>query len=306
MDKYIYIISDADNSYWVCGYRKFYNMQMLKTIIKNMIKYPKKYNKLFKLAESEEFKECFKKAMIRTRLDSKKKSVGSTYKDIKIAGLFMCHDATAYAKKAIDYVAKFTNAGIYVNLNDPVPEIEKIVLSHPAITKTIRTTNKKEYWSQMTIREATIRMLDNVKPDIVIFFDDDEEGPNNLGEQLKTFWEDEDKKTFWFNGLYMWEEKDTFRRDGLYKSMWNCRIYKWQPKITYFPKYAGRACPTTFANLPRESKYFSNKPLFHWGYMTEEDRKIKYKRNNSQACDSEFRKERDKTMLIKKLPDELK
>ena len=227
------------------------------------------------------------------------------FKDIKTVGMFCCHDNKTYLKKSLDNIAKYCNAGIYINLNEATPEVSKIVKNHPSVTKWIETTNGGKLWSQGNVRTETVRMLDDIMPDIVINFDDDETSCNNLQEQLKKFWEDEQKKTFWFNGLYMWGDENHFRRDGLYKSMWNCRIFKWQPEITYNP-YAGRGMPTTYANLPREAKYFSDRPLFHYGYMTEEDRALKYKRNNSQACDPEFRKKRDKTIIIKEVPEELK
>jgi len=51
---------------------------------KTMNNYPKKYNKLLKVIESEKFKETFKVAVFKKRLSSKihKKKL-KTYKDIR-------------------------------------------------------------------------------------------------------------------------------------------------------------------------------------------------------------------------------
>lgn len=281
---------------------------MLEEKIKNIKggSFPGSSTKDEKLYHGLPFKEFERFNSHRGKTEQRlKQIIMKDFKNVKIAAIFCCHDNEKYLKKSLDAVMKYVNFGLFINLNDATDAVERIVLSYPHLSGTIKTTNKGSYWSQMKVRDDTIRMLDNIKPDIVLFFDDDETPPPNLKEQLKIFWDDTQKKTFWFNGLYMWGDEHHFRRDGLYKSMWNCRIFKWQEDITYYPRYAGMACPTTFADLSRETKYFSNMPLKHWGYMTEEDRALKYKRNNSHACDSEFRKKRDKNIIIRELPKEL-
>lgn len=212
----------------------------------------------------------------------------------------MVHDDERWTKKVLDDMSKYTNE-IYVNLNDPTPIAEEAVLSHPNVKDVIRTTNDGR-WNQGLQRDNTTRMVDNIKPDIVIFPDSDEIFPKNLDEQLKSFWEDEDKRTFWFRLLYLWGNENKFRNDSKFKSIHHVRIFKWQPEITFLP-YAGYTCPTNFINLDKNTRFHSNSPILHYGYMHEEDRLRKYERNNSAICNEETRKEINKNILIRNTPD---
>jgi len=198
-------------------------------------------------------------------------------KGINIVGCIMLHDDDNYAKKVLDDMAKYTNR-VYVNLNDSTPTIKKIAKGHKSVVKIIETINSGGRWNQGLQRDNTIRMLDDIKPDIVLFPDSDECYPKNMSEQLMNFWLDKDKKTFWFRLLYMWDNEDTFRNDGLFKSIHHVRALKWQPNITYLPKYAGYACPSNYINLPKNTRFHSTAPTFHYGYMHEEDRVRKYGR----------------------------
>lgn len=187
---------------------------------------------------------------------------------------------------------------LYVNLNDATPHIVDAIQDCPIVRKVLFTENKDGKWIQGLQRDNTIRMLDDVKPDIVLFPDSDEVYPENLMEQLKKFWEDENKKTFWFRLLYMWNDEQHFRNDGKWKCIHHVRAFKWQPKITYLP-YKGYACPTTFGKLPRDTKFHSDTPIKHYGYMTEEQRKRKWERDGKYT--EEFVQELDKGKLIKKI-----
>ena len=196
------------------------------------------------------------------------------FEDIKIVACVMIHD-DEYSKLVLEDLSKYVDE-IYVNLNNPSEPIKEIVKNCPKIVKIINTTNKRN-WNQGLQRDNTIRMLDDIKPDIVLFPDSDETYPKNLKEQLKDFWEKEKKKTFWFRLLYLWEDDKHYRNDGIWKAIHHVRAFKWQPDIKYIP-YAGYACPTTYINLPRETRYNSDTPTLHYGYMTEKNRGWKYQR----------------------------
>lgn len=217
----------------------------------------------------------------------------------------MLHDDSDYAKMVLDDISIYAD-DIYVNLNDPTPEIVEIVLKHDNVTSTIETTNGGSRWNQGLQRDNTIRMLDDVKPDIVLFPDSDEIYPPNFWDQLRVFWEDEQKKTFWFRLLYLWGDEDHFRNDGLFKKIHHVRAFKWEPGITYLPRYAGYAMPTSFAGLPKSSRYHSTAPTLHYGYEKEENRIRKYSRANCDYCNPAYRKIVDKNMIIKDVPDDLK
>lgn len=90
--------------------------------------------------------------------------------DILIVSCLMVHDDEDYTKMVLDDLSKYTDQ-IYVNLNDPTPQAEKVVLEHKNVVKTIRTSNNGGRWNQGLQRDNTIRMLDEVKPEIVLFPD---------------------------------------------------------------------------------------------------------------------------------------
>ena len=225
------------------------------------------------------------------------------FSDILIVACLMVHDDHDYTKMVLDNVSKYTDQ-IYVNLNDPTPEAEEVVRSHKNVVKIIRTSNEGR-WNQGFQRDNSIRMLDDIEPDIVLFPDSDELYPNNIQDQLKTFWEDEEAITFWFRLIYLWGDENHFRNDGLFKTIHHVRAFKWSTDISYIP-YAGYACPSNYINLDKPTKYHSNSPTLHYGYEKEENRIRKYERDNCSNCDPKEREKNERNILILQLPDELK
>ena len=104
---------------------------------------------------------------------------------MNIAACIMIHDDHEYTKMVLDDISKYTDQ-IYVNLNDPTPQAEEVVLSHKNVVKVMRTSNNGGRWNQGKQRTLTIRMLDDIKPDIVLFPDSDECYPHNFEEQLQS------------------------------------------------------------------------------------------------------------------------
>lgn len=225
------------------------------------------------------------------------------FEDIKIVAVLCCHDNDSFLQKCLDGLSKYAK-NIYVNLNEPTEETERIVMSHPSVVNVVRTTNNGGRWNQGMVRDAAIRMLDNVCPDIVLFPDDDELFCDNTREQLKEFWENEDYKTMWWRLLYLWDDEKHFRNDRYWRSIHHVRCYKWQPGVTYVP-YSGYACPTTFIKEPKKTRFNANKPIIHYGYLREDDRSRKFLRSNSDYCNSTFREKLDKNMIILPLPEDL-
>ena len=228
------------------------------------------------------------------------------FKDIKIVASFPAHDDDKWIDKVLDNLSLYTNE-IYINLNDATPYIKKVVKNHPKVIKWIETTNNGNRWSQGKVRDDTIRMLDDIQPDIVLAPDSDETYPNNLMEMLKEFWEDEQKRTFWFRLYYMHEDEDHIRNDGIWKTIHHVRAFKWEPGLTFI-KYAGYACPTEYINLPRVTKYHSKVPNFHWGYMLTDDRQRKFIRAGEKHNyhNEEYRNVVDKNMIIHEITPEIK
>ncbi len=229
------------------------------------------------------------------------------FEDIKIVGLFQSHDNESFVEQSINAVNKYVNAGIYYNLNDPTPFIKMVVENYKKqgiIKEVVYSTNNGQRWDQGKIRDISLRMLDTVRPDIVVWFDDDEEPPKNFAEQLRKFWEDETKKSWWGRLLYLWDNKIQFRNDRYWRCIHTCRMFKWEEGLTFLPKYPGYTCPRNLITLPKETRYNSDMPIIHWGYMNEEDRQRKFKRANSDYCNPEMREKIDKNKLILPIPEE--
>jgi len=197
----------------------------------------------------------------------------SNSKKLIISGILMLHDDDRWAIPCLMSLDKYVD-GIYINLNDPTPECKKIAESWPSVKRIIYTTNKNGRWNQEKQREATIRMLDDVKPDIVLFPDSDETFSKDFKETLNKFIES-GINTLWFGLMYYWNHPCVARRDGRWKSIHHVRAYRWQPGITYIP-YIGYTNPTTFKD---EKKFHSPSAINHWGYMIKQDRNRKYSRN---------------------------
>ena len=156
----------------------------------------------------------------------------------------MVHDDDLWISSCLMSLDEYVD-GIYVNLNNPTPICKKIIEGWPSVKKIIYTTNEGR-WNQGVQRDNTIRMLDEVKPDIVLFPDSDETLPKNFDIILKDFI-DSGINTLWFGLIYYWNHPNVARRDGRWKAIHHVRGYRWKPGITYIP-YAGYTNPTTFIN----------------------------------------------------------
>ena len=194
------------------------------------------------------------------------------FSEIKIIGCLMVHD-NIYTQRVLDSLAKYTDT-ILVNLNDATEENKRIVENHPCVKKIMCTENLKG-WRQAHQRGVTARMADEFTPDLVLFPDDDEFFPSGLINILKDFWES-DKKALYFTMDYYWDNEQSVRKDGQFGHMHHVRVFKWEPNITYKP-YPGKACPRNV--FGRSYAFYSPSNIIHLGYMTEEDREKKYKRD---------------------------
>jgi hypothetical protein len=207
----------------------------------------------------------------------------------------MMHDDNDWAKMVLDDLAKYTDK-VYVNLNDATPEITEIVNHHSVVVKSIITTNNGRPWNQGLIRDLTIRMLDDVKPDIVLFPDSDEVYPDNLKQVLEDFWKSP-FECLWFNLLYLWDDPQHARRDSLFKSMHHVRAFKWREGLTFLPQSGYGAKPVNSENVGY--KFHASAPMRHYGYMTEESRIKKYTRwGDKRYLDPKYRERTLKDIRI--------
>lgn len=221
------------------------------------------------------------------------------FEDVKIVACVMMYDDDDYCQLVLDDLSKYTDE-IYVNLNEPTKKIEKIVKGYLRVVKIIETKNNGG-WKQKIQRENTIRMLDNVKPDIVLWPDSDETFPPDMWKILEDFWKSE-HKNLWFHMWYLWDSPKKVRRDHLFKSMCHVRAFKWQAGLTYLPQCGYGAKP---ANLPSKGYQFhSPKPVMHYGYMTYKNRLRKYNRSGIDYANPKVQKKMNEGMIIKDVPKE--
>lgn len=209
---------------------------------------------------------------------------------MKVVGLLMGHEDNDYIQLVLDDLSKYVDE-IYVNLNDATDVIKEAVTNCPKVVKIIETTNDGHPWNQAIVRDKTLRMLDEVKPDIVLFPDSDEVYPDTMPEILKEFIESPNE-CLWFNLMYVWDKPNQVRRDGLFKSMHHVRAFKWRPGLTFLPQCGYGAKPTNTESVGY--RFHASAPIKHYGYMTEANRIKKYTRwGNKKYLDKEYR---DKTI----------
>jgi len=94
----------------------------------------------------------------------------------------------------------------------------------------------KKVWNRYNWREQMLRMLDEVRPDMVLNLDEDEVFESeNIEEDLKLFWNSEFKQLSfdYCNPMPGMAPK-------LYPDHEHIKAFKWQPKLTFIP-YKGSA-----------------------------------------------------------------
>lgn len=219
----------------------------------------------------------------------------------------MLHNDDVWAELVLDDLRKYSSE-CCLNLNEPTKKIVEIVEKYEKkypgfIVKKIFTSNSKK-WNQGLQRENTVRMLDDIMPDIVLFPDSDEVFPSNFGEQLLSFYNDSSKESFWLRLLYLWGDKRHFRNDGFFKRIHHVRCFKWSSEVSFL-SYMGYACPTNLIKKDKSTRFHSNSPMIHYGYINEFDRKRKIDRMIGWFSDDNERAVIDKNMLILPVPEDI-
>jgi len=184
------------------------------------------------------------------------------FRNVKTVACFMAHHDDQFIDRFLENLSQFTDE-FYINLNEASPYTEKVCREHKN-TKAIIETKNDGNWHQGHQRELTVRMLDDVKPDIVLFPDTDELYGDDLKFTLEKFW-DAHKKGLWFELKYCWGAENTVRLDRHFKKMVHIRAFKWQPNLTYDP-YKGFACPNQLF-FEKHRKFYSDTPVKHLKFL---------------------------------------
>jgi hypothetical protein len=197
----------------------------------------------------------------------------------KIAGLMMLH----YFKWpwCLESLADYVDE-IYIHLH-ATPSFPKVhwplrvakvsrclVLEHER--EMTRIENRK-IGLMGTLRERTLRMLDEVKPDLVFFPDEDEAygEPDLVARDLHRLIRS-GKKQLAFHRCNFWDSMHMVRKDKWAYYRPHVKVYRWQPGLTYLP-YAGFNRLTNYGRR----KVVARTVIKHYAFLEKSERERRYR-----------------------------
>lgn len=147
---------------------------------------------------------------------------------------------------------------------------------------------------QGEFRERALRMLDEVKPDIVLFPDEDESFPEPelMARDLERFWKS-GKNQLAFTRCNFWDSMDMVRKDRWIPYKPHVKVYKWREGLTYYP-YLGWNCVSTYG----KKKMVARSAVRHYAYLEKEERERRFHDLYSEKQDR-FRGLLEKPKLVK-------
>lgn len=135
----------------------------------------------------------------------------------------------------------------------------------------------QEPWNPPHWREDCLRMLDEVKPDIVIALDEDEEFEEGAMEEITNF-ANSDKLGMMFSyHPLVTNDGRVVNDDEPYPSEPHMKVFKWKPDISYWP-YHGNAIIGRYVNP--EFHWRAKSKLYHYCCYTRSMEKAKRFRND--------------------------
>jgi len=125
-------------------------------------------------------------------------------------------------------------------------------------------------WNAFIWREELLRMLDSVKPELVLFPDEDECFGPDIKEDIRRF-RKSDKQQLAFNYKYPAPTIDEWKHKKPYPSEPHIKAYKWKEGLTYIP-YKKRA---SLSNYGKFNYKLAKSKILHYCFYTPELRKNK-------------------------------
>lgn len=124
-------------------------------------------------------------------------------------------------------------------------------------------------WNRWNWREDLLRMIDDVKPDVVLIPDHDEMYEDTIKEDIKKFC-DSGKDMMFFDFITPTDDGRIIPElNGKgYPSLAHCSGFRWVEGLTYYP-YCGLAMPTNYANVPN-NRYHAVTKIKHYAMWTKE------------------------------------
>lgn len=126
--------------------------------------------------------------------------------------------------------------------------------------------------NQGMFREKLLRMIDDVKPQLVFFPDEDEAfpEPEYLIKDLCRFWSS-NKKQLAFKRCNFWDSMEMVRKDKWVTYYPHVKVFKWQGNLTYLP-YLGFNRVTNYG----KKKMVAKTVIKHYAYMDRKERERRY------------------------------
>lgn len=149
----------------------------------------------------------------------------------------------------------------------------------------------KSEWNAFIWREELLRMLDSVKPEIVLFPDEDEVFGKGIRDDIRRF-RKSDKQQLAFNYEYPAPSIDGWKHKKPYPSEPHIKAYKWKEGLTYIP-YKKRA---SLSNYGKHHYKMAKSKILHYCFYTPQLRKEKLW--NGPAKKRWFKREAEKYELV--------
>ena len=169
---------------------------------------------------------------------------------MKVAAIITIGDYHPMLEECLVSISKI--AELYIRIDGSAKPMPNGLIDNIHPQKVILTSAK---WDRGNFREDALRMLDDVKPDIVLQPDHDEifDGKLELEEFMASPYE-----MMFFDYFYPMPTDDGRDIPELkgkpYPSLPHCKAFKWRQGLSFAP-YMGLAQPTQYANKP----YFRSK-----------------------------------------------
>ncbi len=126
---------------------------------------------------------------------------------------------------------------------------------------------------QGEFRDRALRMLDDVRPELVLFPDEDESFPEPefLIKDLKRLYRSK-KNQIAFKRCNFWDSMELVRKDRWIGYKPHVKIYKWRSGLSYHP-YIGWNCVSTYGT----KKLVARSAVKHYAYMEKEERERRFR-----------------------------
>ena len=191
--------------------------------------------------------------------ESEEELMGS---DLHIIGVIRLHRFEVEIERVLSSLAGFCD-GLYVLTDNVSPRIWNALMATPKV-KAVNELG--EPWTQAGSLDKAFRLLDRIKPDVVLMPDEDELLPEKLPliiEAWRRVWDH--RPSIGFPVLHSIGDPDTILSRKLYSHHEHCKVIRWSPGISYLNGYAGWCWPSSHF---RQKKYHSAYPYRHLAFMT--------------------------------------